>query len=200
MGGTFDPAHLGHIKISKEAKKKFKLEKVYWAVTNKNPFKSKSKKSLNDRINYAKKINKKNKFISIKCYENKINSNRTIDLIKYFKKKNNKKKIYFIMGADNLINLHKWEKWSQLTKLCEILVFDRTKYKSKSLKSKSYKKLANKGLKFINFKKVNISSSKLRKILSQKVVMKFLPKLLFRKDESFEYAEKIENLIKQTNK
>ena len=39
-----------------------------------------------------------------------------------------------------------------------------------------------------------------RKVLSQKVFMKFLPKLLFRKDESFEYAEKIENLIKQTNK
>ena len=39
----------------------------------------------------------------------------------------------------------------------------------------------------------------IRKILSQKIVMKFLPKLLFRKDESFEYAEKIENLIKQTN-
>ena len=38
------------------------------------------------------------------------------------------------------------------------------------------------------------------KILSKKVAMKFLPKLLFRKDESFEYAEKIENLIKQTNK
>ena len=40
----------------------------------------------------------------------------------------------------------------------------------------------------------------IRKILSQKVTMNFLPKLLFRKDESFEYAEKIENLIKQTNK
>ena len=39
-----------------------------------------------------------------------------------------------------------------------------------------------------------------RKILSQKVITKFLPKLLFRKDESFEYAEKIESLIKQTNK
>ena len=39
-----------------------------------------------------------------------------------------------------------------------------------------------------------------RKILSQKVNMKFLPKLIFRKDESFEYAEKIENLIKQSNK
>ena len=40
----------------------------------------------------------------------------------------------------------------------------------------------------------------IRKILSQKVIIKFLPKLLFKKDESFEYAEKIENLIKQTNK
>ncbi len=40
----------------------------------------------------------------------------------------------------------------------------------------------------------------IRKILSQKVIVKFLPKLLFKKDESFEYAEKIENLIKQTNK
>ena len=40
----------------------------------------------------------------------------------------------------------------------------------------------------------------IRKILSQKVIIKFLPKLLFRKDDSFEYAEKIENLIKQTNK
>ena len=39
-----------------------------------------------------------------------------------------------------------------------------------------------------------------RKILSQKIITKFLPKLLFRKDESFEYAERIENLIKQTNK
>ena len=40
----------------------------------------------------------------------------------------------------------------------------------------------------------------IRKILSKKVTMKFLPKILFKKDESFEYAEKIENLIKQTTK
>ena len=39
-----------------------------------------------------------------------------------------------------------------------------------------------------------------RKVLSKKITMKFLPKLLFVKDESFEYAEKIENLIKQTNR
>ena len=40
----------------------------------------------------------------------------------------------------------------------------------------------------------------IRKVLSKKTTMKFLPKILFAKDESFEYAEKIENLIKQTNK
>ena len=40
----------------------------------------------------------------------------------------------------------------------------------------------------------------IRKVLSKKITIKFLPKILFRKDESFEYAEKIENLIKQANK
>ena len=40
----------------------------------------------------------------------------------------------------------------------------------------------------------------IRKVLSKKITMKFLPKLLFVKDESFDYAEKIENLIKQTNR
>ena len=39
LGGTFDPCHLGHLKISKEAKKKFKLTKVIWAITKKNPLK-----------------------------------------------------------------------------------------------------------------------------------------------------------------
>ena len=40
----------------------------------------------------------------------------------------------------------------------------------------------------------------IRKVLSKKIVIKFLPKILFAKDDSFDYAEKIENLIKQTNK
>ena len=40
----------------------------------------------------------------------------------------------------------------------------------------------------------------IRKVLSKKITMKFLPKIIFVKDESFDYAEKIENLIKQTNK
>ena len=49
-------------------------------------------------------------------------------------------------------------------------------------------------------KKLKEYSFLIRKVLSKKVIMKYLPKLLFAKDDSFEYAEKIENLIKQTNK
>jgi len=41
LGGTFDPAHKGHIKISKEAKKKIGLKKIFWVITEKNPFKKK---------------------------------------------------------------------------------------------------------------------------------------------------------------
>ena len=41
LGGSFDPPHIGHIKISLEAKKKFNINKIIWAITNKNPFKKK---------------------------------------------------------------------------------------------------------------------------------------------------------------
>ena len=164
LGGTFDPAHVGHIKISKEAKKRFKLKKVFWAITKKNTFKNKSTLNLKKRMSYANKINLKNKFIKVIFLEDKIKSNRTIDLINYFKKKNKYKELYFIMGADNLINFHKWNKWQKISSKCNILVFDRNKYKTQSLKSVTYKKYNKRGLEFITFKKVNISSSQLRKI------------------------------------
>ena len=48
LGGSFDPPHVGHLKISLEAKKRFKLNTVIWAVTNKNPFKNKCENSLKE--------------------------------------------------------------------------------------------------------------------------------------------------------
>ena len=162
LGGSFDPAHKGHLKISIEAKKKF--HKIIWPITKKNPFKAKSLFSLKDRITIAKKIIKKYHFISIKFYEDKIKSNKTINLINYLKKKNSNSEIFFLMGADNLVSFHKWYKWKAISLKCNILVFDRTNFKSKSLKSKAFKKLNSKTLKFIKFKKVDISSSKIRKI------------------------------------
>ena len=164
LGGTFDPAHKGHVEISKESKKRFKLNYIIWAITRKNPFKRKSSLNLKSRISFAKKITKRKKFIKIKFYEKKIKSNKTINLINYVKKNNNKLDIYFIMGADNLIKFHKWHKWKSILKKCNILVFDRKGYRAKSLKSIAYKQLNKKSLSFVKFKKVNISSSQLRKI------------------------------------
>ena len=164
LGGTFDPAHKGHLEISKQAKKKYKLNYVVWAITKKNPFKKKSKTKLITRIKFAKKIIGLNKFIKIRFYENKIKSNKTIDLISHIRRKNDTLDLYFIMGADNLINFHRWHKWKSISQKCNILVFDRQGYKAKSLKSITFKRLNQKSLDFIKFKKVNISSSQLRKI------------------------------------
>ena len=163
LGGSFDPAHLGHLVISKEAKKRFNLKKIIWAITKRNPFKDKSKTILSKRIRECKKIIGLNSFIEVKFYEDIIKSNKTIDLINYLKKNDNIE-IYFLMGADNLINFHKWYKSKLISKKCNILVFDRHGYKKNSLKSKAFKELNKSILTFIEFEKVNISSSQLRKI------------------------------------
>ncbi len=163
LGGSFDPAHKGHLAISKEAIKLLKLKKIIWAITKKNPFKKTSQNSLLKRIQYCKKIIGKTKFIKIRYYEKIVKSNKTITLINYLKK-NKKSEIYFLMGADNLINFHRWHKWKEISKKCNIIVFDRHGYKKKSLDSTTFKRLSKNNLKFIEFKKVNISSSQLRKI------------------------------------
>ena len=163
LGGSFDPAHKGHLAISKEAKKRFKLEKIIWAVTKKNPFKAESKTPVSKKINDCKKIIGLNSFIKVKFYENIIKSNKTIDLINYLQRNKNIE-IFFLMGADNLINFHKWHKSKLISQKCNIIVFDRHGYKKNSLKSKTFKSLNNRTLTFVEFKKVNISSSQLRKI------------------------------------
>jgi nicotinate-nucleotide adenylyltransferase len=162
LGGTFDPAHKGHLEISKQAKKRFGLKNIVWAITKQNPFKNQSKSNLRSRMQFAKKVIGKHNYIKVKFYEEKIKSNKTIDLIKHLTQQK-QNEIYFIMGADNLINFHKWYKWKSIIKRCNILVFDRQGYKTKSLKSVTFNSTSNKNLTFINFNKVNISSSQLRK-------------------------------------
>jgi nicotinate-nucleotide adenylyltransferase len=164
LGGTFDPAHKGHLIISRIARRKIKLNYIIWFITQKNPFKKQSKLNIKERIKISKKITKKDRFIKIEFLEPKINSRKTIDLIRFLKKINRTLDIFFIMGADNLIKFHKWNRWNEIVKLTKILVFDRQGYKSKSLNSVAAKKIHKDRWKFIKFKKVNISSSKIRKI------------------------------------
>ena len=163
LGGSFDPAHKGHLAISKEALKRFNLKSVVWAITNQNPFKKKSANDLEKRIAICRKIIGTNRLIKVKFFEDIINSNKTADLIDYLNK-NKKYELFFLMGADNLIGFHKWHKWEQIHKKSNVIVFDRHGYKKKCLNSKVYKSLGEKRVTFVEYNKVNISSTQLRKV------------------------------------
>ena len=161
FGGSFDPPHSGHLKISKIAITKLSLNKLYWCVTKKNPFKNRTLFSLSERIKKSKIITKKIKKIEVKFFNKKIKSTNTIDLIKYFRTINKKNSLFLIIGSDNLINFHKWKEWKMLTELTEIVVFSRKDYDIKAKKSVTVKKV--KKIIFIKNKQINISSTKIRK-------------------------------------
>jgi nicotinate-nucleotide adenylyltransferase len=161
LGGSFDPPHDGHLTISKLAIKKLLLDQVYWCVTKKNPFKDKAFLSLPERIKRSKTMTNKVKKIKIKFLEDKIKSNNTVDLIKYFKKKNKENIFYLIIGSDNLITFHKWKNWRLLMELSKIVVFSRKDYDKKAKKSVTMKLV--KKLIFIKNKPINISSTQIKK-------------------------------------
>ena len=164
LGGTFDPPHLGHLHISKIALKKLKLDSLIWIITKQNPLKQKPYLSTRTRMKLSKDITKNQKKIFVKCLDDKIKSKNTFDLLNYLKKKNKKIKLFFLIGADNLIKFHKWNKWKEIPKIAKIVVFARPNYSAKALNSISAKKLKKKDWIYINSKKMNISSSLIRKL------------------------------------
>ena len=163
LGGTFDPSHRGHLEISKFFIKKLKLNFLIWAITKKNPLKKKPMMSLKRRILLSRKIVRTTKRIKIKSYDDKIHSSETINLIKYLKKKDKKTEYFFLIGSDNLVNLHRWKSWKQILKLCQITVFPRKGYVKESLNSKAFKTMGKNNFLLLKAKMINISSSKIRK-------------------------------------
>ena len=163
LGGTFDPPHKGHIYISKMGIKKLKLNKLIWVVTKKNPLKKKSFLNIKTRIRLSKKISAKEKKIFVKYYDDKIKSTSTFNLLNYIKKNKKQIKLFFLIGADNLAKFHKWNNWEKIPKLAKIAVFPRQNYSIKSLNPIASKKLDKKDFIYIKKKKINISSSLIRK-------------------------------------
>ena len=163
LGGTFDPPHIGHLHISELGIKKLKLSKLIWIVTKKNPLKQKPYLNLKMRIKLSKKITKNKKKIYVQYLDDKVNSKNTFDLLNYIKEKNKKIKLYFLIGADNFVKFHKWKNWKRIPKLAKIIVFSRQNYSIKALDSTASKRLEKKDWLYISGKKVNISSSLIRK-------------------------------------
>ena len=178
LGGSFDPPHKGHLYISLEAKKTLKLDEIWWLVTPQNPLKINQPASYSERVKNCK-IMTKNKPIKIKEIEKKINSQFSYQTIKYLNKHYKNINFFWLMGADNLINFHKWQNAHRIFNEIPIVVFRRYGYNQKALKSyisNLYKnfRVKNKNIHIDNFnqlpawtiiqnKEIKISSTEIRK-------------------------------------
>ena len=133
LGGTFDPPHEGHEFISRYAILKLNVQEVWWIVTSRNPLKSKSN-SYDKRLAAVRKflLGSKIKLVEI---ENK-KSLYAIDTIYYLKNKFRTKNFIWLMGADNLENLHLWKEWKNFFYNIPIAIFDRPSYSLIITKSK----------------------------------------------------------------
>ena len=178
LGGSFDPPHRGHLYISLEAKKILNLDEVWWLITPQNPLKISKPAKYSERLRNSKKITK-NMPIIIKEIEKKIKSKYSYETIKYLKNHYKNIKFFWLMGADNLINFHQWQKWQKIIKDMPIVIFRRYGYNTKALKSttsniyKNFrinkKKLSDSDFKnlpawvIVENKEIKISSTEIRK-------------------------------------
>ena len=179
LGGTFDPPHKGHLHISKLVIKKLYLKTLYWAITKQNPLKKTTPhNNENKRKTLCRQLTRGEKKIKLLNTSDIKNSNLTINILQKIKKKINKKtNLFFIIGADNLVQLHQWKEYKKIFSLCTVVVMNRIGYKKPSLTSPAAKKfrktkisldtLLKMGPKqkewvYINNKGINVSSSRLR--------------------------------------
>ena len=139
LGGSFDPPHKGHLYISLEAKKILQLDEVWWLVTPQNPLKISKPATYNERLKNCYNLIKTHPII-LKQIEKKINSQYSYYTIKYLCNHYPNIKFYWLMGADNLISFHKWQKWNEFFNKISIVVFKRHGYNNIALNSKTKKK------------------------------------------------------------
>ena len=179
LGGTFDPPHKGHLHISKLVIKKLDLKLLYWAITKQNPLKKITPhNNENKRKILCKQLTRGEKKIKLLNTSDIKNSNLTINILQKIKKKISKKtNLFFIIGADNLVQLHQWKEYKKIFSLCTVVVMNRIGYKKPALTSPAAKKfrktkisldtLLKMGPKqkewvYIDNKGINVSSSRLR--------------------------------------
>ena len=178
LGGSFDPPHRGHLYISKEAKKILHLNEIWWLVTPQNPLKISRPATYNERVNNCKTIIKGHP-ITVKEIENNINSKYSYQTIQYLLSYYPTIKFYWLMGADNLINFHHWQKWRQIFSKISVVIFKRYGYNTSALNSITYKQFSNSQIHstslnhkqfetlpswlWVNNKEIKISSTEIRK-------------------------------------
>lgn len=125
LGGTFNPAHIGHLMISKRALDFYKLDYVVWLVANQNPFKKKNQKNIFERANQSLNLIQDENRILVSTAEYDLNTIYTYDSISLLLRHFSGIEFTWMMGIDNVVNFSQWHRSDEIPKLCDIIIFDR---------------------------------------------------------------------------
>ena len=143
LGGSFNPAHTGHLHISLAALKKLDLHEVWWLVSPQNPLKSsQGMAEYTQRLASAQLQTAIHPHIRISDLEMRLGTRYTVDTLNKLKKRFPKTRFIWLMGADNLANFHRWRRWREITRLVPIMVFDRSPFSHTALRQKAALALA----------------------------------------------------------
>ena len=124
LGGSFDPAHEGHVKISLQALKQFDLDQVWWLVSPGNPLKSNGPAGLDRRVKFAREAVNHPK-IKVTKIESYFQTYYTCDTLHALKALYPKTKFIWLMGADNMAQMHLWKDWKRIFEIMPVGVLAR---------------------------------------------------------------------------
>lgn len=137
LGGSFNPAHPGHVHISRQAALALGLDAVWWLVSPGNPQKDPAANApLDQRISAAKHLSNQH-LIAVTDIERDLNTRYTANTVARLMKRMPKTHFVWLMGADNLESVHTWRDWSRIFHLCPIAVVGRPTYSLRALNSKA---------------------------------------------------------------
>jgi len=160
LGGSFNPPHQGHIYISNLAIKKLGLNFVWWIPTQKNPLKdTKIYEAYVSRIKKCEKLISASPKLKIKQFD-EIYSEK---LVRKLKKNFPRVEFFWIMGSDNLENLHRWKNYKNFISEIPLAIFSREKSLLKIQKSKAWNFVKKQNPRLFFTKNLDISSSQIRK-------------------------------------
>lgn len=110
LGGSFDPAHEGHAHITREALKRFGLDQVWWLVTPGNPLKSQGPAPLEQRLKQAQSVMQHPR-VKVTQIEAHTGTRYTAETLEALITLYPGVRFVWLMGADNLADFHRWERW-----------------------------------------------------------------------------------------
>jgi len=133
LGGTFDPPHGGHMHISEVALKRLGLDALWWLVTPGNPLKTRDDMAaFHERFAQAR-AQANDPRIEVTGFEASLGSAYTAETLKFLKQRYPETRFIWVMGADNLVNFHRWEHWRHILQLFPVVVVDRPGYRFSAL-------------------------------------------------------------------